>query len=106
VAQSTPTQPIFWHPKSSHAKRFPYAVIGSSGMAGDYKVSVSLCFTASGHSGGVLARFGRQGDEIFNFRGYILDLGSAGGWWLTKNSVSVGTAVLARGTVTAPAIGK
>ncbi len=75
-------------------------------MASNYKVSVSLCFAASGQSGGVMARFSSQGNEIFNFRGYILDLGSAGGWWLTKNSVSVGTTVLARGTIAAPAIGK
>ena len=78
VAQTTPMQPIFWHPKSSHDTRFPYAVIGSSGMASNYKVSVSLCFTASGQSGGVIARFSSQGNEIFNFRGYILDLGSGG----------------------------
>jgi len=106
VAQTTPMQPIFWHPKSSHDTRFPYAVIGGSGMASNYKVSVSLCFTASRQSGGVMARFSSQGNEIFNFRGYILDLGSAGGWQLTRNSRSAGTTVLAHGTIAAPATGK
>ena len=38
--------------------------------------------------------------------GYLLDLDSAGGWRLIKNSVSAGTAVLAHGTMAAPATGK
>jgi hypothetical protein len=106
VAQTTPAKPIFWHPRDQTETRFPYAVIGTSGMAANYKVSASVCFTASGQSGGVIARFSNQGSQIFNFRGYILDLGSADGWWLTKNSMSVGNTVLAHGTITAPAPGK
>ncbi len=106
VTQTTPMQPIFWHPKSSHDTRFPYAVLGSSAMTTDYKVSASVCFTGSGQSGGIIARFSSQGNQIFNFRGYILDLGSAGGWWLSKNSMSAGNTVLAHGTIAAPAIGK
>src|SRR6266571_508877 len=106
VTQPTPMQPIFWHPKSSHDTRFPYAVLGSSAMTTDYKVSASVCFTGSGQSGGIIARFSSQGNQIFNFRGYILDLGSAGGWWLSKNSMSAGNTVLAHGTIAAPAIGK
>jgi Glycosyl hydrolase family 59 len=105
VTQATPLQPILWHPRSTCGTRFPYAVIGDSGMASDYKVSVSVCFTAAGQSGGLIARFSNQGGDIYNFRGYILDLGSAGGWWLTKNSKSVGNNVLAHGTITAPAPG-
>jgi len=105
VTQTTPMQPVFWHPKLSHDTRFPYAVIGGSGMACDYKVSASVCFTGSGQSGGVMARFSSQGSEIFNFRGYILDLGSTGGWSLTRNSKSVGNTVLAHGVIAAPAIG-
>jgi glycosyl hydrolase family 59 (putative galactocerebrosidase) len=106
VGQTTPQQPIFWHRRDQAATRFPYAVIGTDAMATDYQVSASVCFTASGQSGGLIARFSRQGGQIFNFRGYILDLGSAGGWWLTKNSVSIGNAVLARGSLAAPAPGQ
>ena len=76
-------------------------------MASNYKVCVSLCFIASGQSGGVMARFSSQGNEIFNFRGYILStLARRAAGRLTKNSVSVGTTVLAHGTIAAPAIGK
>jgi hypothetical protein len=106
VGQATPQRPIFWHPRGQAATRFPYAVIGGTEMATDYKISASVCFTASGQSGGLIARFSSQGDQIFNFRGYILDLGSAGGWWLTKNSMSVGNTVLASGSIPAPPPGK
>jgi hypothetical protein len=106
VGQATPQQPIFWHRRDQAATRFPYAVIGASEMATDYKVGASVCFTASGQSGGLIARFSRQGDQIFNFRGYILDLGSAGGWWLTKNSQHVGHTVLANGFIAAPPPGE
>ncbi|MGE5286188.1 MAG: family 16 glycoside hydrolase [Micromonosporaceae bacterium] len=106
VGQTTPMKPIFWHPRDQAATRFPYAVMGTGGMASNYKVSASVCFTGSGQSGGVIARFSSQGNQIFNFRGYILDFGSAGGWWLTKNSMSVGNTVLAHGTITAPGPGK
>jgi hypothetical protein len=106
VGQTTPQRPLFWHPRDQAATRFPYAVMGTSGMATDYKVSASVCFTASGQSGGLVARFSSQGGQIFNFRGYILDLGSAGSWWLTKNSMSVGNTVLAHGSIAAPAAGK
>jgi hypothetical protein len=75
-------------------------------MAADYQVGVSVCFTAGGQSGGLIARFSRQGDQIFNFRGYVLDLGSAGHWRLTKNSMSIGHPVLADGLITAPGPGK
>jgi hypothetical protein len=75
-------------------------------MAADYKISACVCFTASGQSGGLIARFSRQGDQIFNFRGYLLDLGSAGGWWLTKNSMSIGHPVLASGSIAAPSPGE
>lgn len=106
VGQTTPQRPIFWHRGDQAATRFPYAVLGATDMATDYKVAVSVCFTASGQSGGLIARFSHQGNQIFNFRGYILDLGSGGGWWLTKNSMSVGHTVLANGSITAPAPGK
>ena len=106
VGQATPQRPIFWHPRGQAATRFPYAVIGTSGMAADHKVSASVCFTASSQSGGLIARFSSQGDQIFNFRGYLLDLGSAGDWRLTKNSMSVGNTVLANGSIAAPAHGK
>ncbi|HXP54690.1 MAG TPA: family 16 glycoside hydrolase, partial [Streptosporangiaceae bacterium] len=106
VGQATPQRPIFWHRRDQAATRFPYAVIGAREMASDYKVSARVCFTASGQSGGLIVRFSRQGDQIFNFRGYILDLGSAGGWWLTKNSQQVGHTVLANGFTAAPAPGE
>ncbi len=106
VGQATPQQPIFWHPRDQAATRFPYAVIGTSEMAADYKVSASICFTAGGQSGGLIARFSRQGDQIFNFRGYLLDLGSAGAWRLTKNSMSIGHTVLASGSIAAPSPGE
>jgi len=106
VGQTTSQRPIFWHPKPSRGTRFPYAVIGGSNMATDYKVSASVCFTGSGQSGGVIARFSSQGKGIFNFRGYILDFGSLGGWWLIRNSISVGRTVLAKGAIAPPAPGK
>jgi hypothetical protein len=106
VGQATPQRPIFWHPRNQAATRFPYAVIGTSEMATDYQVSASVCFTASGQSGGLIARFSRQGDQIFNFRGYILDLGSTGAWRLTKNSRSVGHPVLANGSIAVPSPGQ
>ena len=102
LGQTTHQQPIFWHARDQAARRFPYAIIGANGMPADYKVGVSVCFTASGQSGGLIARFSSQGGQIFNFRGYLLDVGSAGGWWLTKNSMSIGNAVLAHGTLAAP----
>jgi hypothetical protein len=106
VGQATPQRPIFWHQRDQAATRFPYAVIGASEIVADYKVGASVCFTASGQSGGLVARFSSQGGEIFNFRGYILDFGSGGGWWLTKNSVSIGNTVLAHGFVTVPPPGQ
>jgi hypothetical protein len=105
VGQATPQRPIFWHPRDQAGARFPYAVIGDDEMATDYVVEASVCFTASGQSGGLVARFSRQGGQIFNFRGYILDFGSGGGWWLTKNSVSIGNSVLAHGSIAAPGPG-
>jgi hypothetical protein len=106
VGQTTPQQPIFWHARDQAARRFPYAVIGANGMATDYKAGASVCFTASGQSGGLIARFSRQGGQVFNFRGYLLDVGSAGGWWLTKNSMSIGNTVLAHGTLAVPEPGE
>jgi hypothetical protein len=106
VGQTTPQRPIFWHPRDQAATRFPYAAIGTSDMATDYKVSASVCFTTGGQSGGLIARFSSQGNQIFNFRGYLLDLGSAGAWWLTKNSMSIGHAVLASGSIAAPPPGE
>ena len=47
VGQATPQRPIFWHPRDQAATRFPYAVIGTSDMATDYKVSACVCFTAA-----------------------------------------------------------
>jgi hypothetical protein len=106
VGQATPQRPIFWHARDQAGHRFPYAIIGADGMAADYQVGASVCFTASGQSGGLVARFSRQGGQIFNFRGYILDFGSAGGWWLTKNSMSIGNTVLAHGSGPAPQPGE
>ncbi len=102
VQQTTPQQPIFWNNPSSH--RFPYAVIGDNSMTG-YKVSAKVLFTNRVGSAGLIARFSQQGKQVYNFRGYILDFGSAGGWWLTKNSNSEGNTVLAHGTVAAPVTG-
>jgi hypothetical protein len=106
VGQSTPQRPIFWHARDQAAHRFPYAIIGAGGMTADYKAGASVCFTASGQSGGLIARFSRQGGQVFNFRGYILDFGAAGGWWLTRNSMSIGNTVLAHGSLAAPKPGE
>src|SRR6266536_890947 len=96
LQQMTPQRPVYWH---SHVG-FPYAVVGD-GSWRDYTISVSVLFTKSGSSAGVLGRFSNRGSEVSNFRGCVLDVTDTGAWQLLKNSKSVGVEVLARGNVAA-----
>ena len=96
VGQATPQRPIFWHPRDQAATRFPYAVIGSSDMAADYK-SAPACSTGSGQSGGLHRAVQPPGSPDFQPAAtFSSRVGHAA--WLNKNSMSLRHTVLASGS--------
>jgi hypothetical protein len=101
--QEAAPMPVFWHDSStSTTVRFPYAVIGDSGLA-NYTVSCDVLLTKAGTSAGLVGRFsGAKGPQVGDFDGYVFDVSSTGAWKLTDdNETSSDVTTLASGTTTA-----
>ncbi len=99
--QTAVGEPVFW--QNATASRFPYAVLGDTNW-GNYTVSASVSFTATGQSAGLIARFDHPlADGVAQlFNGYQFVVSQSGAWRLFTNAAkgsSVTPSTLASGTL-------